>query len=265
MHRMVYFFPLAYLTYSRLKSIKEWVSWFYLFPFFCLFSYRYYFTPACAPSFSLISFVIVFLAVMALYEIGYIYNDLRVVKVEVAPTLRVKNEWFVRNLYLLVGYRLIFVFVSVALFYIYSEQLCVSGSVLNFTVSLVCLGGAFYLHNVVRGPANILTFCVLSFLKYYAVLFLIKDTLFFIVIFASFTLIRTLEYASLKDYIKGRFAAFVVSDIDLFRAVYYSLIFSVFSVLAYFGVIRWNYLPVVVYFFVYRLAIYFLVSKRVVR
>jgi hypothetical protein len=264
MHRVAYFFPVSYLIYSRIKTIKEWLSWFYLFPLFCLFSYGYYFAPACAPSSFVVSFVVIFLAVMALYEIGYIYNDIRAVKIESAPTLRVKSEWFAQNLYLLVGYRLVFIFGSIFFLYINSKQLCVSGSVLNFIISLSCLGAAFYLHNVVRGPANILTFCVLSFLKYYAVLFLVKDILFFVVVFISFTLIRTLEYSSLKGYIKGAFEDFVVSDIDRFRAVYYGLVFIVFSTFAFFGVAPWNYLPIVVYFFVYRLTIYFLVSKRVV-
>lgn len=265
MFRIVALFPLSYVTYSRLSTFKEWASWFYLFPLFCLLSYIYYSVIPCAIPEFLISFAIIFLVVLALYEIGYLYNDLFAVKVENAPTLRVKNDWFVQNFYGLVGSRVVFIVFSIVGLYINSRQLCVSGYLLNFIVLLACLGFAFYLHNVVRGPGNVLTFCALSFLKYYTVLFLISDNLFFIMVFLSFTFIRTLEYGSVKGYIKGRLAAFIVSDIDFFRVVYYIFLFSAVGIFVLAGMIPLNYLFVVIYFLVYRLGIYALVRRAVLK
>lgn len=264
MFRIFFFFPLSYVTYSRLKSFKEWVSWVYLFPLFCFLSYAYYIDVACTLTPWLRQFLLLFFAVLSTYEIGYLYNDLWAVKVENSPTLRVQDPWFVTNFYNLVGARIAFIVVMLVVAYFYSGQLCIAISLFEFVFLLNCLGIAFYFHNVVRGPANIFTFCLLSFLKYFAVLFVISDKLFFVVVFLSFTLIRTLEYGSVKRYITGRFAEFVVSDIDLFRVVYYGIIFFTISVFSLFDLVPWDYLFVVCYFLFYRIGIYAFVRRAAV-
>lgn len=78
---MFNYFPLTYLFASRLVTKAEKLSWVIIYPIFLLFVV-YLFNG------DVLHYIIVFFGVMAVYEVGYLYNDFVTVKKEVSSTFR---------------------------------------------------------------------------------------------------------------------------------------------------------------------------------
>ena len=79
------YIPFSYTFKTRITTLTERLSWIFLFPAFLLYCALIY-------DLSLVFVVVSFVAVMCCYEIGYISNDVKTVKGERDPTLRLSNN-----------------------------------------------------------------------------------------------------------------------------------------------------------------------------
>lgn len=249
MHSLLNFIPISYTIYSRLESKKHFLSWAYLFPFFGFFAYFFY-----GEFSSLLIYPLFFYAVISLYEIGYLYNDIYSVKKERSPTDRVFDQWFVVNFNRLVLSRVIFVILFLFLIW----MLIPFDKFVVFFTFLMLLGFSFYLHNTIRGRLNVLTFCFLSFMKYSTLLVFLNDYTLIALTFLSFTFLRTIEYAAVKKHIPK--LDFITKDFHSFRMVYYFILVVLSFFMAFNKIIDFEYVLIPLYFFIYRFFIFFCFS-----
>ncbi len=244
MYSLYRFLPTSYTLHSRIGSAKELISWIYLFPFYCFFAASFF-----GADFDYVVFILVYLSVISIYEIGYLYNDLRVSVSEDNPTLRVSDHWFHENFQYLVFSRLFFLIFSLfSIFIIYDFQYK-----LYYLIGLVFLGVSFCLHNYFRGAINVLTFNILSFFKYFCMLVLFGDFIVLLFTYICFPLIRTFEYASLKGYLHD--GGYIAENLDVFRPIYYAIAFAAIGVFSLAGFFSVSYLLVPAYFLLYRFLI----------
>src|SRR5690606_14390831 len=105
---MKFVLPGYYLFYSRLIRKSERISWLVVFPFAILLA-NIMAAPAEWPWIVGV-FLLSFLAWMAVYEVGYLENDVFTIDRETNPTLRISSEdiaWIKSNFYKIVGMRLV--------------------------------------------------------------------------------------------------------------------------------------------------------------
>jgi len=246
--------PGYYLFYSRLLRKSERISWLVVFPFAVLLA-----NMLAAPDDSgLISgiFFLSFLAWLAVYELGYMENDVFTIDRETDPTLRISSEdiaWIKSNFYAIVGMRLVlFLTLTSLLWYFFDGQFSL---VFYFaTIGLTRL--AFYFHNRLRSRWNILTYFLLSSGKYLflaLILFQLNFPLLLLALVFAFPLPRTLEHACKVKYgLKP--VKLLIGEFDLFRVRYYGIGVLVF------GALVWGFpgegwlipMAVFVYFFLFR-------------
>lgn len=251
--------PGLYLVRSRLRSRVDRISWVLVNPVVII-------TMAAAVTdlplgIFLAALVLSFSAWQSVYETGYLENDLITIQYERSPTLRLDRAL---RAALVRGYwRLVFgkVLVAVgacgglAILGLYAQGTVRPGALI---VLLIAARLLFWVHNTVRSRANVITYFLLSTLKYIAIpaTFLVGDqwALLVVLVVLLFPLIRTLEHASKVKYGFRRIAA-VIGDFDQFRPWYYGALTAAFAAVAagtpaslvYVG------LGLAVYFFVLRL------------
>lgn len=260
----IFCLPLTYLTISRLKTVREWVSWAYLFPLYCFFAYAVSMSAFPDVNF-LIFFFCVFMPVISLYEIGYVYNDTKSSKKELNPTVRVSENEIRSSYNLIIFSRLFYVIFFSLILLFFRTKFDVSYSFVEYLILMALLGVAFCMHNFVRGSYNLLTFLILSFFKYLCVLFAVDSFGIIVITFFSFTFLRAIEYGSIKRYLNSNVSSYVNESRDRFRVVYYLIlaIFTYFTVA--FGFAKVSTLYCVLYFFIYRLGIFLLTFRAQIR
>lgn len=249
---LIQYLPISYTVESRLKSLKEIVSWIYLFPFYGLLV-CYVFNE----NFQLATYALVLLCVVSVYEIGYLFNDLKSSAKEINPTLRVESLWYEENFWALVGARCVSCFVSILIIY-------VNGSTRDFTalvLSLFTLAFAFYLHNKLRGRINTFTFSFLSLVKYSALLCLVGDPFVVLFTFFSFSFLRTIEYSAIKKHF-WVFSTLRIEQFDVFRVKYYVVASLVLFGVCFLASLNYLYMLIPLYFFIYRVLI-LLAGKKI--
>src|SRR5690606_23702956 len=193
--------PGYYLFYSRLARKSERISWLVVFPLTVLLV-----NMLAAPNNSaLISgiFLLSFLSWLAVYELGYMENDVFTIDRETNPTLRISSEdiaWIKSNFYKIVSIRLLlFLLLTCLLWYFFADQF--SLAYYFATIGLTRL--AFYLHNRLRSRWNILTYFLLSSGKYLflaLILFQLELPLLLLALHLAFPLPKTLEHACKVKY-----------------------------------------------------------------
>lgn len=123
-----------------------------------------------AVSFALWDVVLTIIAVTAIYEIGYLYNNVIAIRRDKAPTLRHSSEeiaFLETVLSRIVFFRLLFAGALVGLAAVIEPLYAIELFVLLLAMILF-----FYLYNRVRtGWLNRMLFFLLRFVRYYAVLF----------------------------------------------------------------------------------------------
>ena len=259
---MKFVLPGYYLFYSRLIRKSERISWLVVFPFAILLA-NIMAAPAEWPWIVGV-FLLSFLAWMAVYEVGYLENDVFTIDRETNPTLRISSEdiaWIKSNFYKIVGIRLLlFLLLTCLLWYFFADQF--SLAYYFATIGLTRL--AFYLHNRLRSRWNILTYFLLSSGKYLflaLILYQLEFPLLLLALILAFPLPRTLEHACKVKYGLKPLKA-LVGDFDLFRVKYYGI------GLVFFGVLAWRFpeegwlipLAVFVYFFLFRTFVWALIK-----
>ncbi len=141
-----------------------------------------------------------YLAFIALYEIGYIFNDYFSIKFEVNPRLRIKN------IKISLADIIIFIALRISVFLAISYYLKVYSNY-SWWIFYIALALMFYLHNILKSkPLKTFTFSSLAFFRFYAPIFPflaiagIINTLPGVILFYIF--FRTLTYMDSKDLIK---------------------------------------------------------------
>lgn len=244
MNNICKFFPVSYTVYSRIRGIKELMSWIYLFPAYCMILTLVY-----GSDNNFLFFPIIFIAIISLYEIGYLFNDVKSIKNESNPTKRINDPWIFNNFKKLVIARLCYIIFFSCVLYFYIDELIFS----RYILFLSLLGFAFYIHNKIRGRTNVFTFCILSFLKYAATLVLIKDFEVFYLTFLAFPLLRTIEYCAIKGYCKK--IESIAFSLHEFRVFYYFIFSFLLVLFLIFDAIDFSYIFIPFYFLIYRLLV----------
>lgn len=248
------FMPLFYTFYSRIKTRSERFSWFVIYPFFLIWVCVLF-------KFDLYLVTISFFAVMSVYEIGYLFNDVVTVKKEVNPTIRLNAQ---NNLFLsyfraqiIVRFFIALLLASYCLFLTNNSSLFISLLIILFV---------YFVHNYYRNRINILSYFILVSCRYLVPFILIIDYkfyLFIVYIIISFPLCRTLEHSCKKKY-NIYFARFFSGNFDLFRVIYYFFMLLLSIVLYFAAIIDSQYVFLILYFFCVR-TLFFIVRNRVVR
>jgi hypothetical protein len=254
--------PGYYLFYSRLVRKSERISWLVVFPFAVLVA-----NMLVAPDdWTLILgiFLPSFLAWLAVYELGYLENDVFTIDREANPTLRISREEMASiksNFYKIIGIRLLFfLLLTCLLWYFFADRF----SLIYYfaTIGLTCL--AFYFHNRLRSRWNILTYFLLSSGKYLFLAltsFQLEFPLLLLALILVFPLPRTVEHACKVKYGLRPLKA-LVGEFDLFRVKYYGMGMIVFGFLAWgFPEEGWLIpMAVFVYFFLFRTFVWLLIK-----
>lgn len=260
---MKYIIPFYYTFYTRIKGKSKRIA--YLFTFI-LPMILFAFTTLKESNGELINgfiaFVIALLGTMSVYEIGYIRNDVFTTKKEINPTLRLSKDecaFVEKNIKNILIFKYLIAIISVVIVFLFGLQ------GVAYLVGLILIEIFYYAHNSVRSRWSILTFFVLSTLRYCVPLLIFKENI--LIVLSVFILVisipRTLEKAGEKKYkIKFMITIFDVLSKDLFRAIYY-LALSV-NILAQVmeGNIKYVYIVMSLYYLLYRGLIYLAILAK---
>lgn len=217
---MKYFFPFGYGFNTRAKTLAYRLS---------------FFVVTVLPSLyialmigglniqALISYIVSFVAMYVVYEIGYIYNDVYTVGFEKSPTYRLSegDYKYVRKKYpLMISTRLGVVIASVCYFFYYNSRIVLTYILLLFLLYLI-----YSIHNYTRSKVTAFTMLGIVWLKYLIpiVSFMDKSNAFECVLL-SLCIIpfpRFVEYGS-KDYCH----LFKLRQYGRFRIIYYAVLLT---------------------------------------
>lgn len=238
MSPFLFIFPGVYLFYSRLKSNVERVSWILINPL--MIGILSLAVSDLSPINFFLFYIVSFLIWQSVYEVGYLENDLITTKKEKNPTIRLEaplHQLTSYHYHAIVAGKLIVA--SLLLVFLYFISLVTYSDInLIFFIILVFLARLdFYLHNKVRSRLNIVTFFVLSALKYLTVPFLFysgeNPVDFIVVIVFLFPFLRTLEHSCKSKY-KFEGLSNLLGDFDRLRVKYYLFFLFSFSILSLF-------------------------------
>ncbi len=271
---MIWFYvPFFYLIHSRLKTKFELISWQIIF-FIPQLLITYYFLDIRSNIFIHL-FLISQLIFYSLYETGYIENDIKTTQKEKNPTIRLNKKntiYITKNYSKLTNIRyFIVIFFIIALFWLdtftsYNLNLQTFGLILLFTKLI------FYIHNKIRNRFTIISFFLLSILKYSFPIILFIDfekiTYPLLLALITFPILRTTEVITLKRY-NFKSITKLIGNIDKFRIIYYSFCLLVLITLKLFLIISlldfYISITILFYFLFFRVGSFYLVKYGLYR
>lgn len=252
MNTLKFLLPFSYFFRSRLQAAKDIVFHFYyewLLAFLLLFYFSGYNLWASAEQ-----FLLAYFAFIAIYEIGYLGNDVYSVRHETDPRLRIKN-FNPSNLQLIV-----WIVFRIAVFLSISHYLDVLDNYIwwTFYITIVVF---FYLHNVLKQKElKTFTFINLAFTRFLAPIFIFLSAEHLLLIVPSvllcYVLYRTLTYMDSKKLLN-----MPSRTLPAFKVNYYLLIGGVSVLLT---VMLNSYIPVLIngYYLLFWLAFFFKEKAR---
>ena len=266
---MIWFYlPFVYLISSRLKSKFELISWqiIFIIPQLLI---TYHFLDIRSNIF-IHFFLVSQLIFYSLYETGYIENDVVTTQKEKNPTVRFnkKNIRYITKKYsglIYTRYYLAFLFLSLLFwmdtFTSYSLNLLLFSGVLILTKII------FKIHNLIRNRFTIITFFLLSILKYAfpIILFINPDKMIdpILLVLLIFPILRTIEVITLKRY-NFKSISKLIGNVDKFRIFYYFLclvsivIIKTFSISSYLDF--YISFTILLYFLIFRIGCFYLIK-----
>lgn len=163
-------------------------------------------------------------AMMSIYEVGYLENDIITTKNEKNPTKRLdeySHNFLENNYYKIVSLKYFITLLIFILLLVLKASANIQLYIFQFILSLLILRGIYLIHNKIRNKYNILTFLGLVIFKHYSIilLFIPFDQSLFVlmVLLILFCGQRLIEYAS-----KKRFGLNIhIGNLDVFRVYYY--------------------------------------------
>ncbi|EAB8210463.1 hypothetical protein DUQ60_25900 [Salmonella enterica subsp. enterica] len=162
MNKYIIFFPFGYTYISRIKNLSKFISFLLTIPIPCfLFFYYGLVSSENKSCFTGLIFIWSYINLYIFYENGYIENDIKTVKKEENPTLRIVGDLYHfidNNYYKIISIRVVFFVISILLLFF------VSNCILILKLSLLSLATAllYYFHNNIRSVFKVLTFFCLS-------------------------------------------------------------------------------------------------------
>lgn len=198
--------PLYYTYYSRLKSKENKIAYIfsYVIPIIIII-----FQSKMNNSFeeSIVLGIFSILSYMSIYEIGYLFNDIKTVKFEKNPTMRIEKEE--RN-FLEAKLIKISVIKCIISFFIF-ELITVSDRKIDYFIVLSLTLCLYYFHNNIRVKyINFITFMLLSLCRFTFPIYIINKNQLnlenIIEIFFILVLIRNIELVGKKyNFLKLNF------------------------------------------------------------
>ena len=229
---MKYYLPYYYIRLSRLRTLRLFVSWLIIaaLPPWIVVAWT---TSASIPNVTLL-FVVAFTLFYYAYETGYIENDVKTVDRESSPTLRLDdsamNDLRV-HFWRVVAIRHVLLAIGVGAFVTLGPFLAPDLSAGRFVAGLLLILVVFALHNRIRNRMNIVTFFLMTSLKYTVPVlpFVPVERIpeIVLLLLAAFPVVRTIEHASRKRYGLG-LNEWPLRNRHVFRAAYYLFVLVVF-------------------------------------
>lgn len=251
-----YLIPMYYTFHSRFKTINDKISWMiiYFIPVLLLTVINFDLTSYSSKSF----FFIVIMTVYSVYELGYIENDVVTIKKEKKPTIRIKFseiEFIEKNYRKIICLKLVVIKLLLISLALVNWCLDLNLNIYSFVLLLVLMKTAFYFHNSIRNNFNILTFFLLSVLKYITPVILFvgiqKNIYLFAFILFMFNIPRTLEHSTKIKY-NYVLLQKIIGNHDTFRVKYYFATLVFILIIRIFVNFNFLYLFIIVWFFTYR-------------
>ncbi|MCI7665258.1 MAG: hypothetical protein MSS45_03810 [Fusobacterium mortiferum] len=164
-----FYIPILYSFITRVSKIETKISYFYVFILPNLF--LSYIAGMTLSKQNFYSFILSFLVLNMVYEIGYIYNDAYTTQFEKNPTLRLKEK---ENNYLLKHYPIMIAFriQIIIIIFIYLQYFINIPNLKIFIINMGLLNLTYAFHNYYRGIKNLVTMFFLMFFKYLAIPFI---------------------------------------------------------------------------------------------
>jgi hypothetical protein len=222
------------------------------------------------------SFILIFfltqLAFNALYEIGYIENDVTTTKNEKTPTLRLEKSiyrYIKKHYNKIIRIRYLIVITVIILLYILNKCFEYNLNIYGFIIVLIINRLFFYWHNIVRSKINLLTFAMLAITKYiFIFVIFINDfnKLLYVVLFSMviFPILRIIEHSTHKRYQFVKYAK-IIGNHDIFRIKYYLfnlvLLIIIYNLYPKFCKNYKIFIYINIYFLFYRVLSYFILKK----
>lgn len=250
---MFYYIPLLYLFRTRLKGMFSKIAWIstYLIPVaitFYLLGEK-----------DVLLYVFIILTTFSAYELGYIYNDLELIKREINPTIRVTEEeriFYERNKMNIYVSRFFVLIILLLL-----SLLLFNDDFLFLLLNSLTILLVYVVYNSIRNELNIVLYSILLMLKYFG-FFIFKHFYFELitVFFLLYPLCSTIDFASKNRFFTSKYIK--MTSFDKFRFYYYLviniLIYILFRDSEYYSL----YLCLGLYLLVYRTLIYLFLSKK---
>lgn len=258
-----YIIPFYYTFYSRIKGKSKRIA--YLFTFIIpimLFAFTTLNSIGGTFYNGFIGTIIALLGTMSVYEIGYIRNDVFTIKKEINPTLRLTKdecEFVEKNIKNILIFKYSIAVISVIIIFLLGLQ------GIEYFLGLVLIEVFYYAHNNIRNRWSILSFFILSTLRYCVPLVIFNQNV--LIAISVFVLVasipRTFEKAAEKKYnIKFMISIFDALDKNLFRVIYYLALSVNILAQVMIGDIKSVYIVVSVYYLLYRGLIYLTIIAK---
>lgn len=232
---MKYFFPFIYFFNSRAKTILHKGSFFILILFSVMWAYYRALETRTVTFIDVAVFVLGFLGMFCLYEVGYLFNDVITTRNEANPSYWVSAETqtFVEKYFeMLVTVRIcLSVVCGIVISKIRPEVetqyfLCVIGLLLSY---------AF--HNTLRNRWNVVTNCFLQVFKYNMLLLLVAPfseiKIYFFINLFTVPVLRTIEFCNKERLNIHLFRRF---NVNRLRIVYHIAMVIIGSALYFCGI-----------------------------
>ncbi|WP_297438894.1 hypothetical protein [uncultured Clostridium sp.] len=248
-----YIIPFFYTFYTRTKGLGKKVAYLFTFIIPVL---LYGLTSAYENEFSFIkvgiAIIIGLIGTMSIYEIGYIRNDVFTIKKEKKPTLRLERkelDYVEKNVRIILGAKYLISLISIGIIFLLGFDY------IQYIIALILIEIFYYIHNNIRGKKSILSFFVLSTLRYITPLTVIHTNIWITVsvFILMVTVSRTFEKAAEKKF-KISILEFVGTSIDvnILRGFYYLIVLLVILAQYMMFKIPMVFVTLSIYYFIYR-------------
>lgn len=243
-----YYIPLIYTFKTRYKNVISIISFFI---FTCLPSVYFVVLYNSLSFLLLLGYIVSFLSMYAIYECGYLFNDVLTVHYENNPTLRIDEKYlkiFPKHLENLLTLR--FTLAAIGCVWLYYNF----ANIHIYALCIFLLLIVYSFHNYARGYINIFTMCLLVSLKNIIPVlpFVELNRLLgiYIIVFFTIVFLRTWEYASKKFF---NIEILKIVNVDILRVKYYLFLVFTSLMLIYVKHISIIYLGLPLIFCFYRL------------
>ena len=241
--------PFCYFLKTRLKNNMQRLSWIFVYFVPSMILFNYY------ASFADINNVFLFLigvtVINYVYENGYIQNDVKTIKKEVYPTIRLSNaeitkiEKYWNKIFLV---RIVIFILLIFAFYTYSNSFIHTFYLVSISLLLQLL---FIIYNYMRNIVNLFLLAFINYIRFYGFIvpFIVFSNSFefFISTFLLYPLAKFIEFTKRKRF-NLLYIGNKIKDVDQFRICYYFLVIVLLFLLNFNAI----FIVVAIYYLLFR-------------